>query len=73
MPRRTASYVPTVKPAVGVIVTLDGRPGKWQITSQAPGHGLWWLVGADDDARAAPSTGFGVGYSRASAPEMTRA
>jgi hypothetical protein len=72
MPRAARSYVPSVKPARGVIVRLDGAPGLWQITDPAPGHGLWWLVAADEDARSAPSYGFGKGYARAAAAEMTR-
>ncbi len=72
MPRKTKSYTPAVRPAVGIIVALDGLPGTWQITSQAPGHGQWWLTAVDDEARSAPSSGHGVGYAKATAPEMTR-
>lgn len=70
--RRPPSFVPSVKPSRGLIVALNGRPGLWQITDQAPGRGQWWLVAADAAARQAPPTGYGAGYAKATAQEMTR-
>ena len=66
MPRKQASYTPAVKPARGITVTLDGRPGTWQISDKAPDRGAWWLVALDDAAKAHAN------FAKATAPEMTR-
>ncbi|QAY16167.1 hypothetical protein SEA_SONALI_55 [Arthrobacter phage Sonali] len=67
MPRKTATYTPSVKPARGVVVTLDDKPGTWQISDKSPTRGCWWLVAADDAARAHAS------FAEADAKAMTRA
>jgi hypothetical protein len=66
MARKQASYVPAVKPARGVTVALDGKPGTWQISDKAPERGSWWLVALDAAAKAHAS------FAKATAQEMNR-
>ncbi|QGJ93502.1 hypothetical protein SEA_MUFASA8_54 [Arthrobacter phage Mufasa8] len=66
MARRGATYVPSVTPARGVVVTVDGLPGTWQISDKSPTRGNWWLVAMDDEAKAHKS------FAEASAKEMSR-
>lgn len=67
MAARKQSYVPAVKPARGIIVALEGRPGRWQLSDKSPTRGAWWAVAMDDAAKAHAN------YVEAKAPEMTRA
>ena len=67
MAARKTTYVPSVKPARGVVVNLDGKPGRWQLSDKAPTRGAWWAVAMDDAAKAHAS------YVEATAREMTRA
>lgn len=67
MPTRKPTYVPGVKPARGIIVTLDGLPGRWQVSDKSPNRGGWWLTALDEDAKAHSP------FAEAKAPEMTRA
>jgi hypothetical protein len=78
MPKQ-ATYMPSVKPKVGMRVGLTNQPGQWQVISQAPDRGTWWLVALDDTARAASTLRgnltpqLGGGYEKATADYMTRA
>jgi hypothetical protein len=45
-------YKPAFKPKRGAVVKIEGTPGVWQILSQAPGRGEWWVIAWDDAARA---------------------
>lgn len=67
MPRKSATYTPAVKPARGIVVTIDGKPGTWQLSDKSPSHGGWWCVAMDDAAKAHAN------YTEATAREMTRA
>jgi hypothetical protein len=64
---RQATYVPSVKPARGIVVALEGRPGRWQLSDKAPTRGAWWAIAMDDAAKAHAN------YVEAKAPEMSRA
>jgi hypothetical protein len=67
MPPKQATYTPAVKPARGVVVTIDGLPGTWQLSDRSPTRGAWWAVAMDDEAKAHSS------FTEATAREMTRA
>jgi len=64
---REASYTPSVKPARGIVVTLKGMPGTWQLSDKSPTRGHWWAVAMDDAAKAHAS------YTEATVRDMTRA
>lgn len=60
----------------GLIVTVAGKPGKWQLLEKSPnGPGKWWLLAYDDEARAyanRPSLppGSYAGYDEAKTIDM---
>lgn len=49
---RAQGYMPPFTAARGVRVNLNDAPGVWSILDKAPGRGRWWVVAADDEAKA---------------------
>lgn len=72
-PKKQAEDKPleNIKPRRGMLVRLEGEPGKWQVMERSPaGPSHWWLLPWDQEAEAAEHHPAHGRYRSASYREM---